>query len=305
MAKTVHARTLSVQSIDYKYGKVIIPPYEVDVEFTPQEQAALESGINANMIPSAAGANNPLADQQYVDDAVSEYSAHFLGTSAPGLTEQEFLEWADSLEKDNNDYCNWLTTDTDNKTIYKRYKYNGTQWLYEYDVADPSSIPTALSQLSEDTTHRVVTDTEKTTWNNKANADEMSVVNGTGTDADKVTITLKSGASVQVLRQHQDISGKADIGQATDAKTVNSLYGAKAYSKDLVDTAEYNLKNLSAALAFATGTGTVTFTSNPEWKLVLVDHADKILLGKYQDNTWYTPVDLDDLLDYIIADYGV
>jgi hypothetical protein len=62
MAKTVHARTLSVQSIDYKYGKVIIPPYEVDVEFTPQEQAALESGINVNMIPSAAGANNPLAD---------------------------------------------------------------------------------------------------------------------------------------------------------------------------------------------------------------------------------------------------
>jgi hypothetical protein len=61
-----------------------------------------------------------------VDDAVSEYSAHFLGTSAPGLTEQEFLEWADSLEKDNNDYCNWLTTDIDNKTIYKRYKYNGT-----------------------------------------------------------------------------------------------------------------------------------------------------------------------------------
>ena len=342
MAKTVHARTLPVQSIDYKYGKVIIPPYEVDIEFTPQEQAALESGINANMIPSAAGANNPLADQQYVDNAVSEYSAHFLGTSAPGLTEQEFMEWADSLEKDNNDYCNWLTTDTDNKTIYKRYKYNGTQWLYEYDVADPSSIPTALSQLAEDATHRVVTDTEKSDWNGKANADEMSVVNGTGTDADKVTITLKSGTSAEVLRshqdisgkadknemsitngtgdatiqlksgtsvtvltQHQDISGKADIGTASDAKTVNSLYGAKAYSKDLVDTAEYNLKNLSAALAFATGTGTVTFASNPEWKLVLTDHADKVLLGKYQDNTWYTPVDLDDLLDYIIADYDV
>jgi hypothetical protein len=126
-----------------------------------------------------------------------------------------------------------------------------------------------------------VTDTEKTTWNGKANADEMSVVDGTGADADKVTITLKSGTSAQVLRQHQDISRKADIGQATDAKTVDSLYGAKAYSKDLVDTAEYNLENLSAALAFATGTGTVNFTSNPEWKLVLVDQTNKILLGKY------------------------
>lgn len=32
------------------------------------------------------------------------------------------------------------------------------------------SVPTQLSQLSEDTTHRVVTDTEKTTWNGKADA---------------------------------------------------------------------------------------------------------------------------------------
>jgi hypothetical protein len=150
----------------------------------------------------------------------------------------------------------------------------------------------------------VVTDTEKTTWNNKANADEMSVVNGTGTDADKVTITLKSGTSAKVLRQHQNISGKANIGQATDAKTVNSLYGAKAYSKDLVDTSEYNLRNLSAILAFATGTGTVTLSTNPEWKLVLLDYADKVLLGKRRDNTWYLPMDLDDLLDSVIVDYG-
>ncbi len=32
------------------------------------------------------------------------------------------------------------------------------------------SVPTQLSQLSEDTTHRTVTDIEKTTWNAKANA---------------------------------------------------------------------------------------------------------------------------------------
>lgn len=262
MAKTVHARTLSVQSIDYKYGKVIIPPYEVDVEFTPQEEAALDSGINANMIPSTAGANNKLADRQYVDDAVSEYSAHFLGTSAPGLTEQEFLEWADSLEKDNNDYCNWLTTDIDNKTIYKRYKYNGTQWLYEYDVADPSSIPTALSQLSEDTTHRVVTDEEKSTW-----------------------------------------SGKADIGQETDTKTVNSLYGVKAYSKDLVDTSEAYLTNLSTVLAFAAGIGTVTSVSNPEWKIVYIDANNAILFGKRSDDVWCFYEDVNTILNMIVTGY--
>lgn len=33
--------------------------------------------------------------------------------------------------------------------------------------ADTEDIPTAISELSEDTTHRTVTDTEKTTWNSK------------------------------------------------------------------------------------------------------------------------------------------
>lgn len=38
------------------------------------------------------------------------------------------------------------------------------------DTAIRNSIPTQLSQLSEDSTHRLVTDTEKTTWNNKQSA---------------------------------------------------------------------------------------------------------------------------------------
>ena len=39
---------------------------------------------------------------------------------------------------------------------------------------------------------------------------EMSVTPGTGTDADKTTIQLKTGTSATVLTAHQDISGKAD-----------------------------------------------------------------------------------------------
>lgn len=39
---------------------------------------------------------------------------------------------------------------------------------------------------------------------------EMSVEAGTGANADKTTITLKTGTSATVLTTHQDISGKAD-----------------------------------------------------------------------------------------------
>ena len=44
----------------------------------------------------------------------------------------------------------------------------------------------------------------------KAEKSEMSVSDGTGNDADKVTITLKTGTSATVLKSHQDISGKVD-----------------------------------------------------------------------------------------------
>ncbi len=44
----------------------------------------------------------------------------------------------------------------------------------------------------------------------KANKSEMSVVPGTGENADKTTITLKEGTSATVLTQHQDISMKAN-----------------------------------------------------------------------------------------------
>lgn len=36
------------------------------------------------------------------------------------------------------------------------------------DLTDKPTIPTTLSELTDDTTHRLVTDTEKNTWNNKS-----------------------------------------------------------------------------------------------------------------------------------------
>lgn len=146
MAKTVNARTLPVQSIGYKYGKLIIPPYEVDVEFTPQEEAALDSGINADMIPSAAGANNQLADKQYVDDNIASASATFKGnynqvtdlnlTVAASHSDVETALASVISTVDKNDYCyvDVPTSDLTPTQIEKteRYKFNGTSWDYEY-----------------------------------------------------------------------------------------------------------------------------------------------------------------------------
>lgn len=43
-------------------------------------------------------------------------------------------------------------------------------------LPDSTSIPSALSDLTDDATHRTVTDTEKTAWNNKVNNNSPSVI---------------------------------------------------------------------------------------------------------------------------------
>ena len=100
-------------------------------------------------------------------------------------------------------------------------------------VAGLQSEITALNMLDADlvddtnSTHKFVTTSEKSTWNGKydkpasgipatdlaagvipdisgkADKSEMSVADGTGADADKTTITLKSGTSATVLKSHQ------------------------------------------------------------------------------------------------------
>ena len=70
----------------------------------------------------------------------------------------------------------------------------------------------------------------------KANADEMSVVDGTGTDADKTTITLKSGTSATVLKSHQSLAGKQDL-----------IDSSHKLSADLVDDTNTTNKFVTAS----------------------------------------------------------
>lgn len=67
---------------------------------------------------------------------------------------------------------------------------------------------------------------------------EMSVEAGTGANADKTTITLKSGTSATVLTTHQDISGKANkvtVGTGTGEATAGNFFGIGS-NGDLIDS---------------------------------------------------------------------
>ena len=87
---------------------------------------------------------------------------------------------------------------------------------------------------------------------------EMLVTPGTGADADKTTIQLKSGTTATVLTQHQDISGKAD----KDADAVAGNIAEFDSNGNPVDSghalSEYKTKQTAVADSDATTSGNDT-----------------------------------------------
>lgn len=75
-----------------------------------------------------------------------------------------------------------LENPTEEGNNYAEYVYINNQWELlgkigvQVDLTDyalKSELPTALSQLNSDSTHRTVSDTEKSTWNSKANTSDI------------------------------------------------------------------------------------------------------------------------------------
>lgn len=185
-----------------------------------------------DLIPSQATSSNQLADKEFVNNSISTATATFCGTynllnnlvlPLDATQEQIGTALANIISgEDNNDYAfvQIPTSDLTPEEIARvdRYKYNGTTWVYEYSLnnsgytaaqwaAINSGITSGLvTKLSDLPTNSALT----TSLDGKANKSEMSVVDGSGADADKTTITLKSGTSATVLKSHQDISGKVD-----------------------------------------------------------------------------------------------
>ena len=202
-------------------------------------------------IPSQASSTNQLADKAFVNSSIETATAEFKGTFN-SLAELE------QVTANKNDYGFVISIDASGNTVYNRYKYNGTEWLFEYSLNNSSftaaqwaaiqsgitsalvaklngiaagaevnvldgvkvngvaqtvtdkkvdiSVPTALSQLSADATHRVVTDSEKTTWNGKYTKPSSGIPKS-DLASDVQTSLGKADTAIQ---SHQDISGKED-----------------------------------------------------------------------------------------------
>lgn len=97
------------------------------VEGTLQD---LIDGIAAK-IPSAATEQNQLADKAFVNSSIATSTAEFRGT-------YNSLAELQAVSADENDYGYVRTTDAAGNTVYKRYKYSGGSWTFEYDLNNSS-----------------------------------------------------------------------------------------------------------------------------------------------------------------------
>jgi hypothetical protein len=115
---------------------------KINEEATARTNAdnALSSRITTNLnsintinskIPSQASPTNQLADKEFVNSSIANDAAAFQGT----------FESVNDLPTTNvkkNDYAFIVTVVSGGNPEYKRYKYNGTQWLEEFVLNNSS-----------------------------------------------------------------------------------------------------------------------------------------------------------------------
>lgn len=120
-----------VVTIDSNSTDVQYPSAKAVYSVTNANTTAINT-INSK-IPSAASPSNPLTDKDFVNSSIATSTATFRGTFN-SLADLE----AYSGPKDDNDYAFVVTVDSAGNTLYNRYKYTGTQWLFEYSLNNSS-----------------------------------------------------------------------------------------------------------------------------------------------------------------------
>ena len=82
--------------------------------------------------------------------------------------------------------------------IIEVVKVNGTALTPDGNKAVNVVVPTALSNLSDDATHRVVTDTEKSTWNGKVGSTTINTIMSL-TEAQYTALVSKDSSTLYII----------------------------------------------------------------------------------------------------------
>ena len=172
------------------------------------------------VIPSAASASNQLADKNFVNSSIATNTATFKGTF-DSLAELEEVTGAT-----NNDYGFVIEHDTVGNEYYDRYKYNGTQWLFEYKVESTPFTSDQWAAIQSGITSNLVS---------KLNALPTATELSTALEGKQDTINdladIRAGAALGATAvQPAALSGKEDkMAIDSTAKTASFTAAVKNY----------------------------------------------------------------------------
>ena len=147
---------------------------------------------------------------------------------------------------DNAEQVNGHTVEKDvpSNAVFTDTVYNDTEVRQDIEdlqtnKADKTEIPTLLSDLTEDSTHRTVTDTEKSNWNEKVDIDVNNLTNYELKTNTGSTIELSINSSTYVMTLNLKNSAGTIISTGTidlplEAMVVNASYDST--TKEIVLT---------------------------------------------------------------------
>ena len=145
-ADTTHSHTEYVERVelDRKVDKVDGKGLSSN-DFTNEYKTKLDTLVSYNdaelqakitnvetLIPNQASEANQLADKNFVNSSIATASAKFIGTFNSLASLQQ------SSGQDLNDYAFVHGLDDLGNTTYNRYKWNGSEWLFEYKLNNSS-----------------------------------------------------------------------------------------------------------------------------------------------------------------------
>ena len=137
----------------------------VDKEITDRTNAdsALSNRITTNLnsintinskIPSQASPTNQLADKEFVNSSIANNAATFQGTF-------ETVNDLPTTNVKNNDYAFIVSVTSEGNPEYKRYKYNGTQWIEEFTLNNSSFTANQWAAINSGITDTWINDTNE------------------------------------------------------------------------------------------------------------------------------------------------
>lgn len=175
-------------------------------------------------IPSAASTTNQLADKEYVNSSISTSTARFTKTVTASADTEAAAQTAlgTITGMDDNDYAFVQCTDSSGNTKYKRYKYNGSAWTYEYALNNSSFTAAQWSTINSGITSAMLpTGSSAPSSTNKiATASDISTLN---TAISGKQATLVSGTNIKTINSSSILgSGNLNVGTVTGVSVVGT-----------------------------------------------------------------------------------